>query len=119
MLPLCIPPEAFEAAQQPCMKIVASALMLGCVGHPAVLSNCLECVECRQLNILVAAAVAVYDAVCLGAVCLGVGGQVGSDDDGYAVRLRLEHFLRYCCYPHHAGSDDSPLYIFDGTFADR
>lgn len=45
--------------------------------------------------------------------------QVGSDDDGYAVRLRLEHFLRYCCYPHHAGSDDSPLYIFDGTFADR
>eukprot|EP00879_Flechtneria_rotunda_P029484 GHRR01031892.1.p1 GENE.GHRR01031892.1~~GHRR01031892.1.p1 ORF type:complete len:132 (+),score=29.12 GHRR01031892.1:790-1185(+) len=45
--------------------------------------------------------------------------KVGSDDDGYAVRLRLEHFLRYCCYPHHAGSDDSPLYIFDGTFADR
>jgi histone arginine demethylase JMJD6 len=45
--------------------------------------------------------------------------QVGSDDDGYAVRLRFEHFLRYCAYPHHACSDDSPLYIFDGTFADR
>jgi histone arginine demethylase JMJD6 len=45
--------------------------------------------------------------------------QVGSDDDGYAVRLRFEHFLRYCAYPHHAGADDSPLYIFDGTFADR
>jgi hypothetical protein len=45
--------------------------------------------------------------------------QVGSDDDGYAVRMRFEHFLRYCAYQHHAGSDDSPLYIFDGTFADR
>eukprot|EP00775_Hariotina_reticulata_P005065 gene5065-5306_t len=45
--------------------------------------------------------------------------KVGSDDDGYAVRLRMEQFLRYCHYQHHAGSDDSPLYIFDGTFADR
>lgn len=45
--------------------------------------------------------------------------QVGSDDDGYAVRLRLEHFFRYCAFPHHAGTDDSPLYIFDGTFAER
>jgi hypothetical protein len=109
--------------------------------------------------------------------------QVGSDDDGYAVRLRLDHYLRYAADPEHsqvgarprvAGAmrvcacvracvrgpfaravvrapagrapgappsrpkraappraaaaprrarppgpqDDSPLYIFDGTFAD-
>ncbi len=47
--------------------------------------------------------------------------QVGSDDDGYAVRMRLRHYLRYCAEggPDGAASDDSPLYIFDGTFADR
>lgn len=34
--------------------------------------------------------------------------------------MRFDHFLRYCCcYPHHAASDDSPLYIFDGTYGDR
>lgn len=43
---------------------------------------------------------------------------MGSDDDGYAVRLRLDSFLRYCADPVHS-LDDSPLYIFDGTFADR
>jgi histone arginine demethylase JMJD6 len=45
--------------------------------------------------------------------------KVGTDDDGYAVRLRFDHFLRYVSDPRHAPSDDSPLYVFDGTFADR
>jgi histone arginine demethylase JMJD6 len=46
--------------------------------------------------------------------------QVGSDDDGYPVRMRFDHFMRYCVsYPHHAANDDSPLYIFDGTYGDR
>jgi hypothetical protein len=46
--------------------------------------------------------------------------QVGSDDDGYPVRMRFDHFMRYCVtYPHHAPADDSPLYIFDGTYGDR
>lgn len=43
---------------------------------------------------------------------------MGSDDDGYAVRLKLKHFLDYCSDEQYA-RDDSPLYIFDGTFADR
>lgn len=38
--------------------------------------------------------------------------QVGSDDEGYAVRLKLKHFLRYCSQPGHAPADDSPLYVF-------
>ena len=45
--------------------------------------------------------------------------QVGSDDDGYSVRLSLSRFLYYCNSPDHGQSDDSPLYIFDGTFAER
>lgn len=45
--------------------------------------------------------------------------QVGSDDDGYSVRMKLKHFLRYLSDEKHAPSDDSPLYVFDGTFADR
>ncbi len=43
---------------------------------------------------------------------------MGSDDDGYAVRLKLKHFAHYLASPKHS-RDDSPLYIFDGTFADR
>ena len=54
-------------------------------------------------------------AACLPA-CLS---QVGSDDDGYAVRLRLRDFVSYCRHPEHGLADDSPLYIFDGSFADR
>ncbi|PNH12602.1 Bifunctional arginine demethylase and lysyl-hydroxylase JMJD6 [Tetrabaena socialis] len=50
---------------------------------------------------------------------LAVRRAVGSDDDGYAVRLRLDWFLRYAAAGHHGGRDDSPLYVFDGTFADR
>lgn len=45
--------------------------------------------------------------------------QVGSDDDGYAVRVPLSCYLDYMADPRHGGRDDSPLYIFDGTFADR
>lgn len=44
--------------------------------------------------------------------------QVGADDDGYAVRLKLKHFLGYLADPEHQ-QDDSPMYIFDGTFGDR
>ena len=47
-----------------------------------------------------------------------MGSQVGSDDDGYAVRLKLKHFAHYLTSAVHS-RDDSPLYIFDGTFADR
>ncbi len=45
--------------------------------------------------------------------------QVGSDDDGYAVRLSLSRFLQYCSSAEHGAVDDSPLYIFDGTFSER
>ena len=44
--------------------------------------------------------------------------QVGSDDDGHAVRLKLKHFRPYAHDPVHS-LDDAPLYVFDGTFADR
>ncbi len=47
------------------------------------------------------------------------GRQVGSDDDGYAVRLKLKHFLSYCRHPEHAPADDSPLYIFAHLDQDR
>ena len=47
-----------------------------------------------------------------------LGYQVGSDDDGYAVRLRLSHYLAYVHDREHS-RDDSPLYVFDGTFGDR
>ena len=45
--------------------------------------------------------------------------QVGSDDDSYSVRMKFKHFARYLRDSAHASADDSPLYIFDGTFADR
>lgn len=45
--------------------------------------------------------------------------QVGSDDDGFAVRLKGRWFTQYCTHPEHGAVDDSPLYIFDGSFADR
>ena len=38
--------------------------------------------------------------------------KVGEDDDGYTVKMKLRHFLRYL----EQNSDDSPLYIFDATF---
>lgn len=45
--------------------------------------------------------------------------QVGSDDDGYAVRMKLSNYLRYIHSPRHGQVDDSPLYIFDGSFAEK
>ena len=44
---------------------------------------------------------------------------MGSDDDGYAVRLKLKHFFEYCTRPGHADADDSPLYIFTHLDEDR
>ena len=35
--------------------------------------------------------------------------QVGSDDEGYAVRLKMAWFLQYCEHPEHGAVDDSPL----------
>ncbi len=44
---------------------------------------------------------------------------MGSDDDGYSVRLSFSRFMHYCNSTEHGQADDSPLYIFDGTFAER
>tara|TARA_B100001142_G_C14156408_1_gene586669 strand:+ start:51 stop:938 length:888 start_codon:yes stop_codon:yes gene_type:complete len=44
--------------------------------------------------------------------------KVGSDDDGYAVRLKFSHIHHYLTDETHA-KDDSPLYIFDGSFGDK
>ena len=41
--------------------------------------------------------------------------KVGEDDDGYAVYVKLKHFVRYCLETQ----DDSPLYVFDSSFAER
>ena len=41
--------------------------------------------------------------------------KVGSDDDGFAVRMKLHHFLKYARDPKEGVQDDSPLYIFDGS----
>lgn len=35
------------------------------------------------------------------------------------MRLKLKHYWAYAHSQEHAQQDDSPLYIFDGTFADR
>lgn len=47
--------------------------------------------------------------------------KVGADDEGCAVRLPLAHFVDYVFDASRAGAcaDDSPLYIFDGSFADK
>mmetsp|Transcript_613 Transcript_613/g.1814 ORF Transcript_613/g.1814 Transcript_613/m.1814 type:complete len:403 (+) Transcript_613:203-1411(+) len=41
----------------------------------------------------------------------------GEDDDGHTVRVSLRDFASYCA--HDADGDDSPLYVFDGAFAER
>jgi len=45
--------------------------------------------------------------------------KVGSDDDGYSVRLPFSYFMHYVESEDHGRADDSPLYIFDGTFAEK
>lgn len=44
----------------------------------------------------------------------------GEDDEGYAIKLKLKHFLRYMNGDTEGGAkvDDSPLYIFDSHFDD-
>jgi histone arginine demethylase JMJD6 len=49
----------------------------------------------------------------------GVACKVGSDDDGYAVRMLFEHFVEYLRDPEHGKKDDSPLYIFDSTLVEK
>jgi hypothetical protein len=44
--------------------------------------------------------------------------KVGSDDDGYPVRMKLKHYLMYISDAVHS-QDDSPLYIFDGAFTEK
>lgn len=41
--------------------------------------------------------------------------KVGEDDEGYAVYVKLRYYLRYLL----TTLDDSPLYIFDSSFAER
>ena len=45
--------------------------------------------------------------------------KVGADDDGYPVRMKLKHYLMYVLDNENGVLDDSPLYIFDGTFSDK
>ena len=41
--------------------------------------------------------------------------KVGEDDEGYAVYVKLKYYVRYLLL----NDDDSPLYVFDSSFADR
>ena len=41
---------------------------------------------------------------------------MGTDDDGYPVKLKMRHFFKYC-RDHY--DDDSPLYVFESRFAER
>jgi len=42
----------------------------------------------------------------------------GEDDDGYSIKVKLKHFIRYLNSDEEDGAmlDDSPLYIFDSHF---
>lgn len=44
--------------------------------------------------------------------------KLGTDDDGYAVRMKFKYYFSYLKDPVHA-ADDSPLYVFEGSFGDR
>mmetsp|Transcript_372 Transcript_372/g.545 ORF Transcript_372/g.545 Transcript_372/m.545 type:complete len:473 (-) Transcript_372:209-1627(-) len=38
--------------------------------------------------------------------------KIGEDDDGYTIRIKVKYFLNYMMHQ----KDDSPMYLFDGTF---
>jgi histone arginine demethylase JMJD6 len=44
--------------------------------------------------------------------------KVGTDDDGYPVRLKMKHIQHYVNDPVHM-RDDSPMYAFDGSVFDK
>ena len=43
---------------------------------------------------------------------------MGTDDDDYSVKIRLKYYFHYL-RSREGQEDDSPLYIFDSSFADR